>query len=60
MNCMAQQQQQMQMPGVFGGLMRYDAEYKSRFMIKPSSVIAFVVVVMLFVLAMKAFFPIGG
>ena len=47
------------MPGVFGGLMRYDDEYTSKFMIKPSHVIGFVVLIMLFVLGLKIFFPIG-
>jgi preprotein translocase subunit Sec61beta len=47
------------MPGVFGGLMRYDEEYTSKFMIKPSHVIGFVVLIMLFVLGLKIFFPIG-
>ena len=30
----------MSMPGVFGGLMRYNEEYKSRLMIKPGVAIA--------------------
>jgi preprotein translocase subunit Sec61beta len=48
------------MPGVFGGLMRYDEEYNSRFMITPTQVIAFVVVIILFVLTLKFLFPIGA
>lgn len=47
------------MPGVFGGLMRYDEEFTSRFMISPTHVIAFVVVIILFVLGLKFLFPIG-
>jgi len=54
------QQQKMQMPGVFGGLMRYDDEYKSRFMMSPTTVIAFVVAIIVFVLILKIFFPITG
>ncbi len=50
----------MSMPGTFGGLMRYDEEYKSRFMLSPYHVIGFLVIVMLFVLALKVFWPIGG
>jgi preprotein translocase subunit Sec61beta len=46
------------MPGAFGGLMRYDEEFRSRFMITPSQVIIFLVVILLFVLALKLFFPI--
>ena len=43
--------QQISMPGVFGGLMRYNEEYKSRLMIKPSiaigGIIAFGLIIML-------------
>jgi preprotein translocase subunit Sec61beta len=49
----------MQMPGVFGGLMRYDSEFKSRFMLKPTTIIAFLVLIIVFVLAMKIFWPIN-
>ena len=48
----------MSMPGVFGGLMRYDEEYKSRFMFSPGQVVGFVIIVVLFVLALKLIFPI--
>lgn len=48
------------MPGSFGGLMRYDEEYKSKFMLTPTHVIAFIIVVILFVIALKSFWPIGG
>ena len=47
------------MPGAFGGLVRYDEEYTSKFMISPSHVIAFVVLVILFVIFMKIFFPVA-
>jgi len=50
----------MQMPGAFGGLMRYDEEYRSRFMFSPRYVIGFIVVVILFVLGLKFFFPVIG
>jgi preprotein translocase subunit Sec61beta len=50
----------MQMPGVFGGLMRYDSEYKSRLMITPGQVMGFVVLVLAFVIALKLVFPIVG
>ena len=43
------------MPGAFGGLMRYDSEYKSRFTFSPGQVIGFVVFVILFVLGLKLF-----
>ena len=48
------------MPGAFGGLMRYDSEYSSRFMLSPSHVVFFIALVVLFVLALKIFWPIGG
>jgi len=51
------QQQGVQMPGAFGGLMRYNEEYKSRFMIKPAYVILFIILIVAFVAAMKIFFP---
>jgi preprotein translocase subunit Sec61beta len=47
------------MPGAFGGLVRYDEEFKSRFMIHPGHVIVFVVLVALFVIGLKIFFPVG-
>lgn len=36
-------QEQMSMPGVFGGLMRYNEEYKSKIMLKPGVAIAGVI-----------------
>jgi preprotein translocase subunit Sec61beta len=51
--------QQMQMPGVFGGLMRYDEEYKSRFMLSPAHVVAFIIAVIAFVLILKTFWPVA-
>ena len=50
-------QNKMQMPGVFGGLMRYDEEYKSRFVITPTQVMGFVVAIIVIVLLLKVFFP---
>ena len=50
----------IQMPGSFGGLVRYDEEYKSRFMLNPGHVVAFVVAVILFVLALKIFWPVSA
>lgn len=52
---------QMRMPsGGIGGLMRYDAEYKSRFMVSPAAVVGFVVFVLLFVIVLKILFPVGA
>jgi len=49
---------QINMPGVFGGLMRYNEEYKSTLMFKPWQVIAFIVAFALVVILLKIFFPI--
>lgn len=46
------------MPGVFGGLMRYDEEYESRFKLKPAHIIVFIIVFALVVLGLKLFAPI--
>ncbi|RMD65889.1 preprotein translocase subunit Sec61beta [Candidatus Pacearchaeota archaeon] len=43
-------------PGVFGGLMRYDEEYESRFMLSPAQVVAFVVALGAGVVLMKFLF----
>jgi len=48
------------MPGGFGGLMRYDEEYESKFMLSPGHVIGFIILVVLFVLALKIFWPVAG
>ena len=49
---------QVSMPGGFGGLMRYNEEYDSRLKFKPSHVIAFIILIALFVVGLKIFFPI--
>lgn len=46
------------MPSGMGGLMRYDAEYSSRFMISPATVIGFTVAVLVFVIALKVLLPV--
>ena len=46
------------LPGM-GGLMRYDEEYTSRFMISPAAVIGFCIALVVFVVALKLFWPIG-
>lgn len=47
------------MPGVFGGLMRYDEEYQSRFMITPAQVIGFIILIIVLVVALKVIWPIA-
>lgn len=46
-------------PSGFGGLLRYDEEYKSKFMLKPTHVIVFIVAVIIFVTVLKIFWPIA-
>jgi preprotein translocase subunit Sec61beta len=48
------------MPGGFGGLMRYNEEYDSRFKFKPSWVIGFIVIIIAFILALNIIFPISA
>ena len=47
------------MPGSMGGLMRYDEEYKSRFMLSPVHVIGFLIGIILVVIGLKLFWPTG-
>ncbi len=49
----------VQMPGGMGGLMRYDEEFKSKLMMSPAQVIGFIVIVILFVIGLKIFWPVG-
>lgn len=48
------------MPSSGGGLMRYNEEYKSKLMFKPSHIILFIILVIAFVYILKIFFPISG
>lgn len=50
----------LNLPGGMGGLMRYDEEYESRFMLSPVHVIVFIIIVIFFVLALKLFWPVVG
>ena len=45
------------LPAGFGGLMRYDEEYKSSISLSPSQVIGFAVLILLFVVSLNLFFP---
>ena len=40
--------QRIQMPAGFGGLMRFDEEFKSKIMLKPVHVIGFVILIIVF------------
>ncbi|MEK6820641.1 MAG: preprotein translocase subunit Sec61beta [Nanoarchaeota archaeon] len=47
------------MPAGFGGLLRYSEEYKSKFMLKPSHVVALIIAIVLFVIVLNIFFPLA-
>lgn len=47
------------MPGVFGGLMRYNEEYNSKLKFKPEHIIIFIILITILVLGLKFFAPIG-
>jgi len=48
----------LQMPGSFGGLMRYDEDTKSKLPLSPGYIIGFVILILLFVIALKIFWPV--
>ena len=50
--------QGISMPSGAGGLMRYNEEYKSILKIKPSQVVLFILLIIIFVGILKIFFPI--
>lgn len=50
--------QSINMPSSFGGLMRYNEDFQSKFMIKPTHVILFVVAIGITIAILKVFFPI--
>jgi len=48
--------EQISMPGVFGGLMRYNEEYTSKFRIKPAYVIVLILLLAIGIIALNLFF----
>ena len=44
------------LPSTGGGLMRYKEEYNSKFKFGPGTVIAMIIIVILFVLGLKIFY----
>ena len=48
------------MPSGMGGLVNYHEEYQTRFMLNPSHVIAFAIVIIILVIGLKLFLPIAG
>jgi len=51
--------QGISLPVGYGGLMRYNEEYRSKFVLKPSHVIIFIILITIFVLALKILYPIS-
>lgn len=51
--------QGINVPAGFGGLMRYNEEYNSRIKFKPVHIIIFIILIIIFVLALKIFFPLA-
>jgi preprotein translocase subunit Sec61beta len=47
------------MPGGMGGLVKYDEEYKSRFMLSPMQVVGFLIGVAVLVILLKVFWPVA-
>ncbi|MBU3913160.1 MAG: preprotein translocase subunit Sec61beta [Nanoarchaeota archaeon] len=46
------------LPTGSGGLMRYNEEYESKLKLKPTHVIIYIIIVILFTLALNIFWPI--
>ena len=46
------------MPTGFGGLMRYNEEYHSKYRLEPMHVIVFVIILILFVIGLNLFSPV--
>jgi preprotein translocase subunit Sec61beta len=46
------------MPSTGGGLMRYNEEYKSKLMLKPTHVVLLIILIIAFVIILKIGFPI--
>ena len=47
------------MPGGMGGLMRYDEEYPSKFMLKPGHVIGLIIGIIVLSVVLHLFFPVS-
>ena len=45
-------------PSGFGGLMRYNEEYPSKFKLTPTHVVAFIIAIVIFVIGLNIFFPV--
>lgn len=52
-------QEQNNMPAGFGGLMRYNEEYDSKFKFGPGAVVGMIIVVIVFVIGLGLFIPLA-
>jgi len=50
---MAKQQGGINLPGGFGGLVNFKEEYASKFMLKPTHVVVFVIAIIAFRIGLK-------
>jgi len=50
------QEQSLNLPAGFGGLVNFKEEYESKFMLKPTHVIGFVIFIVLFRIGLKFLF----
>jgi preprotein translocase subunit Sec61beta len=53
---MAEKSAGINLPGSFGGLMSYNQEYESRFNLKPTHVIAFILLIIAFRIFLGVYF----
>ena len=51
--------QGINLPSSYGGLMRYNEEYKSKFMLKPTHIIIFIILIIALVAVLKIFYPVA-
>ncbi|MBU1136183.1 MAG: preprotein translocase subunit Sec61beta [Nanoarchaeota archaeon] len=52
--------EKINMPAGFGGLMRYNEEYPSKLKLDPKHVIIFIILLLVFSVFLRIFWPIGG
>jgi len=50
---MAKETQGINLPGGFGGLVNFKEEYKSKFMLTPTHVVGFIILIVAFRIALK-------
>ena len=51
--------EKINLPAGFGGLMRYSDEYESKFKISPKGVIIFLILILVFVIALRFIVPLN-